>query len=81
MRGHEGCVEQFDAVLNSGYMFIDPESARNLELVQNNVTMKQNNCLFSTLNACQTPMGERLLRATILQPPCRELPGVISLLT
>ncbi|RSH83103.1 MutS protein msh4 [Apiotrichum porosum] len=51
-----------------GHMFIDPESARNLELVQNNITMKNTNTLFSTLNACTTPMGIRLLRSSILQP-------------
>ncbi|WOO81174.1 MutS 4 [Vanrija pseudolonga] len=51
-----------------GHMFIDPESVRNLELVQNNLNMKGSNTLLSTLNSCFTPMGVRLLRTSILQP-------------
>lgn len=63
-------------------MFINSETARNLELVQNNLTMKDQNTLycesdatcdraanrFATLDSCFTPMGKRLLRASILQP-------------
>lgn len=68
----------------SGQMFIDAESARNLELVQNNLTTKSSNTLFcklnevlfvtsvtdseATLNSCYTAMGTRLLRSSILQP-------------
>lgn len=67
-----------------GQMFIDSESARNLELVQNNLSMKSTNTLFceaiqhllrltpATLNSCYTPMGSRALRASILQPGNRE---------
>lgn len=69
-------------------MFINSETARNLELVQNNLTMKDQNTLycgsgatcgrvanrFATLDSCFTPMGKRLLRASILQPNnCRKL--------
>ncbi|RSH87218.1 MutS protein msh4 [Saitozyma podzolica] len=51
-----------------GVMFIDPETARNLELVANSATHKSTNTLFGLLNTCFTPMGSRLLRANILQP-------------
>lgn len=69
---------------SKGHMFINSETARNLELVQNNLTMKGQNTLycrsaatstcdqstnrFATLDSCFTPMGRRLLRASILQP-------------
>ena len=54
---------------HSGALELDQVSVRNLELVEplfqgadDRVT------LFRTLDACQTPMGKRLLRATILRP-------------
>ncbi|BEJ16329.1 hypothetical protein CspHIS471_0509340 [Cutaneotrichosporon sp. HIS471] len=51
-----------------GQMFIDTESARNLEIVQNNLSMKTSNTLLSVLNSCFTPMGLRALRTSLLQP-------------
>ncbi|KLT45442.1 hypothetical protein CC85DRAFT_240587, partial [Cutaneotrichosporon oleaginosum] len=51
-----------------GQMFIDAESVRNLEIVQNNLSKKTPNTLFSILNSCSTPMGSRTLRASLLQP-------------
>lgn len=48
---------------------LDQVTVRNLELVEP-LFMGQDNraTLFHTLDACQTPMGKRLLRATILRP-------------
>jgi len=48
---------------------LDPVTVRNLELVEP-LFMGQDAraTLFHTLDACQTPMGKRLLRATILRP-------------
>ncbi|EGI61704.1 MutS protein-like protein 4 [Acromyrmex echinatior] len=50
---------------------IDIESARSLELV---VSQSKQSIvsLLGTMNRCLTPMGRRLLRASILQPSCDE---------
>lgn len=48
---------------------LDQVTVRNLELVEPLfVGQDQRATLFHTLNECQTPMGKRLLRATILRP-------------
>jgi len=48
---------------------LDPVTVRNLELVEPLFTGQDNRAtLFHTLDECQTPMGKRLLRATILRP-------------
>ncbi|XP_066588700.1 mutS protein homolog 4-like [Prorops nasuta] len=49
---------------------IDVESAKALELVTSQI-VQSNICLLGTMDHCCTPMGRRLLRASILQPPCR----------
>lgn len=59
-------------------MFIDNETVRNMELVQNIMSLKTVNTLYGTsemcqaeaglLNTCFTPMGSRTLRHNILQP-------------
>jgi DNA mismatch repair protein MutS len=48
---------------------LDQVTVRNLELIEP-LFMGQDNraTLFYTLDACQTPMGKRLLRGTILRP-------------
>ncbi|XP_076168816.1 mutS protein homolog 4 [Ptiloglossa arizonensis] len=50
---------------------IDLESARSLELVQSQCGQR-NVSLLGMLDRCSTPMGRKLLRANILQPPCEE---------
>lgn len=45
-------------------------TAKNLELVSSNSGQHCNNTLLGVLNRTQTPMGKRLLRMNILQPPC-----------
>ncbi len=48
---------------------LDQVTVRNLELVEPLFAgQDQRATLFYTLDACQTPMGKRLLRATILRP-------------
>lgn len=48
---------------------LDQVTVRNLELVEPLFAGQDDRAtLFHTLDACQTPMGERLLRATILRP-------------
>lgn len=49
----------------------DLESARSLELV---VSQSKHSIvsLLGTMDRCLTPMGRRLLRASILQPSCDE---------
>ncbi|XP_018342964.1 PREDICTED: mutS protein homolog 4-like [Trachymyrmex septentrionalis] len=50
---------------------IDIESARSLELVVSQ-SKQPIVSLLGTMNRCLTPMGRRLLRASILQPSCDE---------
>ncbi len=48
---------------------LDPVTVRNLELVEPLFAGEDDRAtLFRALDACQTPMGKRLLRATILRP-------------
>ena len=48
---------------------LDPVTVRNLELVEPLFQGQDARAtLFHTLDACQTPMGKRMLRATILRP-------------
>jgi DNA mismatch repair protein MutS len=48
---------------------LDQVTVRNLELIEPLFSGQDNRAtLFHTLDACQTPMGKRLLRATILRP-------------
>ena len=48
---------------------LDQVTVRNLELVEPLFAgQDQRATMFHTLDACQTPMGKRLLRATILRP-------------
>jgi DNA mismatch repair protein MutS len=48
---------------------LDPVTARNLELVEPLFAGQDDRAtLYHTLDACLTPMGKRLLRATILRP-------------
>ena len=48
---------------------LDQVTVRNLELVEPLFLGQDNRAtLFHTLDACQTPMGKRLLRGTILRP-------------
>ena len=48
---------------------LDQVTVRNLELVEPLFSGQDDRAtLFRTLDACQTPMGKRLLRATILRP-------------
>ncbi|KAJ7353331.1 muts domain V-domain-containing protein [Mycena albidolilacea] len=51
-----------------GTMMIDPDTARNLELVGNMSFKKSTHSLFGTLNHTYTAMAARLLRVNILSP-------------
>ncbi|KDR68697.1 hypothetical protein GALMADRAFT_146051 [Galerina marginata CBS 339.88] len=51
-----------------GTMMIDPDTARNLELVGNMTYKKSTHSLFGILNYTFTPMASRLLRVNILSP-------------
>ncbi|KAF8972583.1 muts domain V-domain-containing protein [Flammula alnicola] len=51
-----------------GTMMIDPDTARNLELVGNMTYKKSSHSLFGILNHTYTPMASRLLRVNILSP-------------
>ncbi|KAG1809868.1 muts domain V-domain-containing protein [Suillus plorans] len=51
-----------------GTMMIDPETVRNLELINNQTRKKSTHSLFGVLNHTCTAMATRLLRANILAP-------------
>jgi DNA mismatch repair protein MutS len=54
---------------HSSALELDPVTVRNLELVEPLFAGQDARAtLFHTLNECQTPMGKRLLRTTILRP-------------
>ncbi|WVQ67511.1 uncharacterized protein L199_005711 [Kwoniella botswanensis] len=53
---------------SEGTMFMDTDTAKNLELVKNTLTNTTKDTLYGILNKCFTPMGSRLLRGNILQP-------------
>jgi DNA mismatch repair protein MutS len=54
---------------HSTVLELDQVTVRNLELVEPLFTSQdEQTTLFRTLDACLTPMGKRLLRATILRP-------------
>ncbi len=68
----QGAVEHLDTVRyyeRSGCLELDAVSVRNLELIDplfSGETVQTT--LFHTLDSCCTPMGKRLLRATLLRP-------------
>jgi DNA mismatch repair protein MutS len=71
-RTKQGGVEHLDGVRyyeRSGCLELDAVSVRNLELVEPLFSGESvQTTLFYTLDACCTPMGKRLLRATLLRP-------------
>ena len=53
----------------SEHLQLDPVTVRNLELIEPMFSEAgRDTTLFCALDACQTPMGKRLLRASILRP-------------
>lgn len=50
-------------------MMIDISAIQSLEIMQNQRNTKSKDCLFGLLNHTVTPMGSRMLRTNILQPP------------
>lgn len=68
----QGDLEHVDGVRfyeRSGCLELDAVSVRNLELVEPPFSGESvQTTLFHTMDACCTPMGKRLLRATLLRP-------------
>ena len=55
-----------------GYMKLDFETIKNLELVSNlKHPRSKNGTLLKALDFCQTKMGKRLLRSSLYQPLCK----------
>ncbi|KJZ80100.1 hypothetical protein HIM_00814 [Hirsutella minnesotensis 3608] len=52
-------------------MMIDISAMQSLEIMQNLRNSKSKDCLYGLLNHTCTPMGARILRSNILQPPTR----------
>jgi DNA mismatch repair protein MSH4 len=57
----------------SGYMMISTSTIQNLEIISNIRTGTTQHTLFATVQHTKTPMGNRLLRASLLQPLTGEL--------
>lgn len=53
-------------------MMIDISAIQSLEIMHNSRSSKSKDCLFGLLNHTSTPMGSRMLRSNILQPPTRQ---------
>lgn len=53
-------------------MMIDISAIQSLEIMQNLQSPKSKDSLFGLLNHTATPMGSRMLRSNILQPPTRQ---------
>ena len=68
----QGGLEHIDAIRfysRDECLSLDSVSVRNLELVEPLFSGESTQTtLFHTLDACSTPMGKRLLRATLLRP-------------
>jgi DNA mismatch repair protein MutS len=68
----QGGLEHIDTIRfyeRTGCLVLDAVSVRNLELVEPLFAGESvQTTLFHTLDACSTPMGKRLLRATLLRP-------------
>jgi len=68
----QGGLEHLDAIRFYAHdegLTLDAVSVRNLELVEPLFSGESvQTTLFHTLDACATPMGKRLLRATLLRP-------------
>ena len=54
---------------SDGTMMIDISAFQSLEIMQNSRDPKSKDSLFGLLNQTTTPMGTRMLRRNILQPP------------
>lgn len=52
-------------------MMVDISAFQSLEIMQNFKNPKSKDSLFGLLNHTLTPMGNRMLRSNILQPPTR----------
>lgn len=53
-------------------MMIDISAIQSLEIMQNLRNSNSKACLYGLLNHTSTPMGSRMLRSNILQPPTRQ---------
>lgn len=70
-------IKSIDRYQYSDYMQLDPETIRNLELLNSNSEFGRSDqrselavkvSLFGVLNEAATPMGKRMLRSTIIRP-------------
>ena len=52
-------------------MMVDMSAFQSLEIMQNSKNPKSKDSLFGLLNHTITPMGTRMLRSNILQPPTK----------
>lgn len=65
-----GKAKQCSVCTKFWIMYLDTITSRNLELITNIININKESTLLGTLDKTITPMGKRLLRMNILQPPC-----------
>lgn len=61
-------VTRLSTYYTSGFMTLDPQTRRNLELFQTSMGGERSGSLLSVLNSCRTPMGSRTLHRWLGQP-------------
>ena len=61
-------LKHFNEYLSNEFMSLDYQAIKTLELVESIDGSRFNNNLFSTLDHCQTAMGSRFLKKSILYP-------------
>ncbi len=60
-------IDSLSTYTAENFMFLDPQTRRNLELLESSGSRKQNS-LIDVLDQTRTPMGARLLRQWVSQP-------------
>lgn len=74
------CQIHYDMLQNFVILYFVPpdvKTAKNLELLLNQQSNNASHTLVSTMDHCCTHGGSRLLRASLLHPPC-SLPAITS---
>ncbi|MBN1213244.1 MAG: DNA mismatch repair protein MutS [candidate division Zixibacteria bacterium] len=67
-REHLSHINRLNKFDDAGFMTLDYNTVRNLELVKSIANATEENSLFSVINFCRTPAGSRRLKNSLLRP-------------
>ncbi|MCU0491518.1 MAG: DNA mismatch repair protein MutS [Chloroflexaceae bacterium] len=67
-RNSSSQITSMRAYTTGGFMFLDPQTRRNLELLESTSSGKAKGSLVGVLDRTRSPMGARLLRRWVSQP-------------